>query len=820
MSDLEAALLDRLTDAPLSSEEEGLLLAAILGDDELAGAIGGLPPTRPQPAAGDEAKETGRPAGAYLRSVTVAGFRGIGPPTRLDIEPGPGLTVVCGRNGSGKSSFAEALEVLLTGSVRRFDDRPAVWRDTWRCLHADEPKVSAELTLEGVKGTAVVTCTWEAGEKRIGGGRVIVRVPGEPEAGVERLGWGDALRLYRPFLSHAELEVLLARPSDLYDSLNALLGLDDIAVIARRLSDARKRSDVAVKTAKDELARLRIVVDACDDERATAAAGLLSKGKIDVDQLRSLATGGTARDQGALRVLGQLRALNPPRPADVEAACAALEEAAAALEAAGTSAAGQASATADLLAAAVSHFQIHGPGDCPVCGRSDALDAQWLTETTDRIRALQAAAYLHREATTAATGALHSAQLVIGPVPTVLSDAQTVGIDTSGLAEKWRAWAQAPTPTAIPSGLRALSVHMRATHPGLIESATSVSGAVATELQRREDRWAPVATAVSTWCQFQDAAVAAKAASGRTKSVEDWLKQANNDLRNARLRPYAEGTATVWAKLRQHSNVDLVGMELIGSATSRAVDFDVTVDGQPAAGLGVMSQGEVNALALSVFLPRATSDKSPLRFVVIDDPVQAMDPSKVDGMARVFAEVAQSRQVVVFTHDDRLPAAVRNLGITARIVQVSRQSESTVEVRPAGDPAEQYLREAGGLAAGEGVPVPVAARVVPGLCRNAIEEVSFEITRKRRLGRGDTANSVEDALAAATKQMPRLALAIFDDASRGGEVYEWLNQRCGRWAADTVRAANEGSHTETKIDPGALVGDTRRLVAALREKLP
>jgi wobble nucleotide-excising tRNase len=87
-----------------------------------------------------------------------------------------------------------------------------------------------------------------------------------------------------------------------------------------------------------------------------------------------------------------------------------------------------------------------------------------------------------------------------------------------------------------------------------------------------------------------------------------------------------------------------------------------------------MSQGEVNTLPLSVFLPRATSPDSPLRFVVIDDPVQAMDPSKVYGMARVFTDVASTRQVVGFTHNDRLPIALRNLQLPARIIEVSSRT--------------------------------------------------------------------------------------------------------------------------------------------------
>ena len=44
-----------------------------------------------------------------------------------------------------------------------------------------------------------------------------------------------------------------------------------------------------------------------------------------------------------------------------------------------------------------------------------------------------------------------------------------------------------------------------------------------------------------------------------------------------------------------------------------------------------MSQGELHALALALFLPRATAPESPFRFIVLDDPIQAMDPSKVEG---------------------------------------------------------------------------------------------------------------------------------------------------------------------------------------------
>ena len=75
------------------------------------------------------------PSGAFLQSIAVEGFRGIGPARTLELRPGPGLTLVVGRNGSGKSSFAEAFEVLLTGDSLRFKERAAVWREGWRNLH-------------------------------------------------------------------------------------------------------------------------------------------------------------------------------------------------------------------------------------------------------------------------------------------------------------------------------------------------------------------------------------------------------------------------------------------------------------------------------------------------------------------------------------------------------------------------------------------------------------------------------------------------------------------------------------------------------------
>jgi hypothetical protein len=93
-----------------------------------------------------------------------------------------------------------------------------------------------------------------------------------------------------------------------------------------------------------------------------------------------------------------------------------------------------------------------------------------------------------------------------------------------------------------------------------------------------------------------------------------------------------------------------------------------------------MSQGDINGARLSIFLPRATLAREPFRLLVVDDPVQPMDPAKVDGLGRALHRVAATRQVIFFTHDDRLPAAIRRLGLPVRILQVDRPLNTVLEI--------------------------------------------------------------------------------------------------------------------------------------------
>lgn len=110
--DLLDRILARLDDTGASSAPWALaIVAALDGEAQLTAFLDrttavAMPETRSR----EENAARPDPPGVYVASITVEGFRGIGAAATIEMTPGPGLTLVVGRNGSGKSSFAEGLE--------------------------------------------------------------------------------------------------------------------------------------------------------------------------------------------------------------------------------------------------------------------------------------------------------------------------------------------------------------------------------------------------------------------------------------------------------------------------------------------------------------------------------------------------------------------------------------------------------------------------------------------------------------------------------------------------------------------------------------
>src|SRR6266536_3534301 len=434
-------VLDRLDEAGLPDGVESLVLAACDGVEQLTAALGG---EVVGPTVIETAGRVVEPAGAYLGSVRVEGFRGIGPEAVLGLASGAGLTLVIGRNGSGKSSFAEALELLLTQDSRRWSTRSAVWKDGWRNVHhPGRTHIQAELVVDGQAGVTKVTRSWEA-EAGLEDSTVTVQQPGAPRADLAALGWERALVRYRPFLSYNELGSMFDEgPTKLYDVLALVLGLEELAQAEKALKEARlerKRLADTSTTARDGL---RAALEASDDERARRCLAALNGRRWDLGAVRAVLVGdpvGVLGDAGSLGTLRQLANLPGPSQAVVSEITGQLRDAAGRLAALHGTDADHAHRVARLLGDALAFHEAHGDGDCPVCGRAAALDATWRAEATaQRDRFSQIAADVE-EAIAAAGHARRAAHALLLPAPAVLAEADTVGVDTSGLAAAWSTW--------------------------------------------------------------------------------------------------------------------------------------------------------------------------------------------------------------------------------------------------------------------------------------------------------------------------------------------------------------------------------------------
>lgn len=234
------------------------------------------------------------PAGRiYLGSLAVNGFRGIGPRARLSLSPRPGVNLVVGRNGSGKSSLADAIEVGFTGTRAHRPGQDATRGGHWYNLHnADSPKIELKLAIEGDTGNSTVTRTWTSQE--FGSSEATFKRPGHGTVPVAEAGWDTALADHRPFLSYTDLDLMLTgKPSERYDAIATILGMELLSTATNRLSAREKALAAVAKEMKDALPGLKDALYTLeDDDRAVRALlAVDTPGAPDLDTIDALVAG-------------------------------------------------------------------------------------------------------------------------------------------------------------------------------------------------------------------------------------------------------------------------------------------------------------------------------------------------------------------------------------------------------------------------------------------------------------------------------------------------------------------------------------------------
>ncbi len=409
-----------------------------------------------------------------------------------------------------------------------------------------------------------------------------------------------------------------------------------------------------------------------------------------------------------------------------------------------------------------------------------------------------------------ATGADDAQQQVV-PALKALAALESPSLeDVSAVATRLRTASSAAA--SAPDDDHAMADHLESAVVEALGAAEALRAQAADALSQRESAWPPLAAQLAAWVPVEQQACALDDTVTTLTAAKKWMTDKVGMFRNRRLEPIAARARAIWSQLRQGSNVDLSDITLAGTANRRHAILDGSVDGEPTKALPVMNQGEQHALALALFLPRATAPGSPFRFVVLDDPIQAMDPSKIDGFVHVLGDIARTHQVIVFSHDDRLASVIRETGFDARLIEVVRETASRISLPDNINPALRQVDDVFALINDDGLPDDIKRRAVPPLFRTALESAARQAYFTKQAKAGVARDVSETAWSTAKKTGARLALVVHGNSA--ADLTGWLDSKQER--RRSLKIGNAGAHgAASPVD----IDDARDLERTVKEVL-
>ena len=178
----------------------------------------------------------------------------------------------------------------------------------------------------------------------------------------------------------------------------------------------------------------------------------------------------------------------------------------------------------------------------------------------------------------------------------------------------------------------------------------------------------------------------------------------------------------------------------------------------------------------------------------------------------MLVELAKTRQVIVFSHDDRLPAAIRARSIPAQLLDVTREEGSVVVVKSNDSPAQRYIDDATALILDEDLDDMIKRKAAPGLFRMAIEAAAHQRFFTDRARAGADYHESDAAWEEAKTTQQKVAMAVTGSASN--DLSGWKSWRAHRFP--TIAICASGAHNGAALDRST-IRDLRETVCDIVE---
>ena len=651
-----------------------------------------------------------------LKSLDVAGFRGFPKAVSFDLDAD--AVIVAGVNGSGKTSFFDAVLWALCGYVDRLDQGSSVLVS--RYSSSGEARVGVTLqSSDGVLSTIVrrfddrmhLSVQTGAGEAISGPAA---------EAALIDLLWPDATAATNPVealtrsLTHASYLqqdavrtfVEAADDQTRFDVVGELVGAGRIRELQAAIESSRQswtRATTALtkdlepieqqrSALAERLGRLGAANDTAEDSQAfeqwrLAVAGLVGDAppvEHSPEGLDRALSSLQAREQAEARRAAALRRLAtyleaPPKPGpDV-----ALLQAAVTVAEGARLQASEALAMAQEQAAAARRLQVE------------------LSERTDSLRALAQLALRHLDAVCPVCAQTYDQASTRLRLQALLDGASAApaeaGPDVHAAAAAHELAERDATTAAqvLAEGERAaqqVADWQAALEPLLSETGLAYSGVMPPDLAAQIEGLAARATSMRQLRQQGEQLSLALARAAETSlrvELNEQLLQVSGDIAERRktidAREAARELGSSLLEALRNASVAVVThqVERIEPLLQRVF---ATVDPHPSLRVAslltktqrghgrlwtelndptgdenvrdpalVLSSSQLNVLAVAIFLSLNLAIPTlPLQLVALDDPLQSLDNVNLLGLADLLRRVKSTRQVIVSTHDERL----------------------------------------------------------------------------------------------------------------------------------------------------------------------
>jgi DNA repair exonuclease SbcCD ATPase subunit len=303
---------------------------------------------------------------------------------------------------------------------------------------------------------------------------------------------------------------------------------------------------------------------------------------------------------------------------------------------------------------ATSALQLLGP-TCPVCGQPIDEDSirrhleELLLAATEDTQAANAAqqAVADAQATVADARALEARRRTalqrLDSATSSLVDVVTVGEPLLSVAQEW---VRADHASSLLGPLNDLLEDLRRTHLALQQTAGD----------RLAEAEATAESASAYLRQVTSEFEELRARSSRAQSLDAAAHAAAQRIVERALARISPSFSEVFDRLAPHPTfTQLRTRQDVFYGRNQVVpevyDPERNIAANP---LLVYSEGQLNVVALSYFLGLAlNSREGSLPFMVLDDPLQAMDVLSVLGFADLCRRIREQRQLIVTTHDRR-----------------------------------------------------------------------------------------------------------------------------------------------------------------------